>query len=136
MQSGLMSCTLVLYSLESPVFAVIPSFAVWNVQKSKGSFFGLKYLLRLDMSQPFQLFSICCHKQRMEMVPMSLLKGYSSVSLIHGLNHRETVLDSLLRNQVSRPLIYEVLSTPETTTRQQYTAVNGSKYKPPPKSHK
>ena len=33
------------------------------------------------------------------------LKGYSSVNLIHGLNHRETVLDSLSRDQVSRPLI-------------------------------
>ena len=28
-------------------------------------------------------------------------------SLIHGLNHCETVLDSLLKDQVSRPLIYE-----------------------------
>ncbi len=36
------------------------------------------------------------------------LKGYSGVSLIHGLNHCETVLD-----QVSRPLIYGVLSTSE-----------------------
>ena len=65
-----------------------------------------------------------------------LLKGYSGVSLIHGLNHCETVLDSLSRDQVSRPLIYRVLSTSETTARQQYTAVNGSKYKPPLKSHK
>uniref|UniRef100_A0A671Y2G9 ATP-binding cassette, sub-family C (CFTR/MRP), member 9 n=1 Tax=Sparus aurata TaxID=8175 RepID=A0A671Y2G9_SPAAU len=31
------------------------------------------------------------------------LKGYSGVSLIHGLTHRETVLDSLSRDQVSRP---------------------------------
>uniref|UniRef100_A0A671TV70 EF-hand domain-containing family member C2 n=1 Tax=Sparus aurata TaxID=8175 RepID=A0A671TV70_SPAAU len=61
---------------------------------------------------------------------------YSGVNLIDGLTHRETVLDSLSRDQVSRPLIYGVLSTSETTTRQQYTAVNGSEYKPPPKSHK
>ena len=52
------------------------------------------------------------------------LKGYSGVNLIHGLNHCETVLDSLSRDQVSRPLIYGVL-------RQHYTALNGSKYKPP-----
>ena len=58
------------------------------------------------------------------------LKGYSGVSLIHDLTHRETVLthretvlDSLSRDQVSRPLIYEVLSTSEMTARQQYTAV-------------
>ena len=57
------------------------------------------------------------------------LNGYSGVNLIHGLTHRETVLNSLSRDQVSRPLIYGVLSTSETTTRQQYTAVNGSKYK-------
>uniref|UniRef100_A0A671V4I2 Neuronal vesicle trafficking associated 2 n=1 Tax=Sparus aurata TaxID=8175 RepID=A0A671V4I2_SPAAU len=44
--------------------------------------------------------------------------------------------DANSRDQVSRPLIYGVLSTSETTARQQYTAVNGSKYKPPPKSHK
>ena len=43
------------------------------------------------------------------------LKGYSGVSLIHGLTHRETVLDSLSRDQVSRWLIYGVLSTSETT---------------------
>ena len=65
-----------------------------------------------------------------------MLKGYSGVNLIHGLNHHETVLDSLSRDQVNRPLIYGVLSSSETTARQQYTAVNGSKYKPPPKSHK
>ena len=54
------------------------------------------------------------------------LKGYSGVILIHGLNHCETVLDSLSRDQVSRPLIYGVLSTSETTAWQQHTAVNGS----------
>ena len=48
------------------------------------------------------------------------------MSLIHGLNHFETVLDSLSRDQVSRLLIYGVLPTSETTARQQYTAVNGS----------
>ena len=64
------------------------------------------------------------------------LKGHSSVNLIHGLNRCETVLDSFSRDQVRRPLIYGVLSTSETTAQQQYTAVNGSKYKPPPKSHK
>ena len=53
------------------------------------------------------------------------LKGYSSINLIHGLSHSETVLDSLLIDQVSRPLIYGVSSTSETTARQQYTAVNG-----------
>ena len=64
------------------------------------------------------------------------LKGYSGVTLIHGLNHHETLLDSLSRDQISRPLIYWVLSTSETTAQQQYIAVNGSKYKPPLKSHK
>ena len=76
----------------------------------------------------------------LEMIQVRLktasLKGYSGVSLIHGLIHCETVLDSLSRDQVSRPLIYGVLSTSETAARQQYTAVNGSKYKPSPKSHK
>ena len=68
---------------------------------------------------------------------ISRFKGiFSLLSLIHGLNHRETVLDSLSRDQVSRTLIYRVLSTSETTARQQYIAVNGSKYKPPPKSRK
>ena len=65
-----------------------------------------------------------------------MLKGYSGVSLIHVLTHSETVWDSPSRDQVSRPLIYEVLSTSKTTARQQYTAVNGSKYKPLSKSHK
>ena len=65
-----------------------------------------------------------------------ILKGYSGVNLIHGLTHCKTVLDSLSRDQVSRPLIYRVLSTSETTTRKQYTAVNGSKYKLPPKKQK
>ena len=41
------------------------------------------------------------------------LKGYSSVNLIHGLTHRETVLDSLSRDQGSTLLIYRVLSTSE-----------------------
>ena len=68
--------------------------------------------------------------------PKAQLKGIFRVSWIHGLTHREAVLDSLSRDQVNRPLIYVVLSTSETTARQQYTAVNGSKYKPPPKSHK
>ena len=45
------------------------------------------------------------------------------------LTHRETVLDSLSRDKVCRPLVKGVLSTSETTARQQYTAVNGSKYK-------
>ena len=40
-------------------------------------------------------------------------KGYSGVSLIYGITHHETVLESLLRDQISRPLIYEVLSTSE-----------------------
>ena len=43
------------------------------------------------------------------------IKEYSGVSLIHGLNHSETVLHSLSRDQVSRLLIYGVLSTSETT---------------------
>ena len=46
------------------------------------------------------------------------LKGYSSVNLIYGLNHRETVLDSLSRDQVSRPLIYGVLSRNDNNTLQ------------------
>ena len=50
----------------------------------------------------------------------TFLKGYSGVNLIHGLTHRETVLDSLSRDQVSRPLLYGVLSTSETTAREQY----------------
>ena len=58
-----------------------------------------------------------------------ILKGYSGVSSIHGLTHRETVLDSLSRDTVCRPLAYVVLASSETTTRQQYIAVNGSKYK-------
>ena len=64
------------------------------------------------------------------------LKGYSGVNLIHDLTHRETVLDSLSRDQVSRPLIYGDLASSQTTARQRYTAENGFKYKPPPKSHK
>ena len=59
----------------------------------------------------------------------SPLKGYSGVSLIHGLTHRETVLDSLSRDKVCRPLANVVLASSETTARQHYTAVNGSKYK-------
>ena len=37
---------------------------------------------------------------------MVRLKEYSGVSLFHGLTHREIVLDSLSRDQVSGPLIY------------------------------
>ena len=47
------------------------------------------------------------------------LKGYSGVSLIHGVTHCETVLDSLSRDQVSRPLANVVLASSEndrTTT--------------------
>ena len=55
------------------------------------------------------------------------LKGYSGVSLIHGLTHRETLLDSLSR--VCKPLANVVLASSETTARQHYIAVNGSKYK-------
>ena len=63
------------------------------------------------------------------------LQGYSGVNLIHGLTHCETVLDYLSWNQVRRPFFPQVLSTSETAAWQ-YAAVNGSKYKPPPKSHK
>ena len=48
------------------------------------------------------------------------LKGYSGESLIHGLTHRETVLDSLLRDQVCRSLANVVLASSEMTARQQY----------------
>ena len=64
------------------------------------------------------------------------LKGYSSVSLIHGLTHLDTEYDPPLRDKVCGPLAYVVLASSETTAQQQYTAVNGSKYKSPSKSHK
>ena len=57
------------------------------------------------------------------------LKGYSDASLIHGLTRRETVLDSISRDKVCRPLANVVLASSETTARQQYSAVNGSKNK-------
>ena len=60
-------------------------------------------------------------------VSLEVLKGYSSVNLIHGLTHRKT--DSLSRDKVCRPLANVVLASSETTARQQHTAVNGSKYK-------
>ena len=59
----------------------------------------------------------------------SFLKGYSCVNLTHGLTHHETVLDSLSRDKVCRPLANVVLASSETTARQKYIAVNGSKYK-------
>ena len=59
----------------------------------------------------------------------AFLKGYSGVNVIHGLNHRETVLDCLSRHKVCRPLVSVVLASSETTARQHYIAVNGSKYK-------
>ena len=40
---------------------------------------------------------------------VQLLKGYSTVSLIDDLTHRETVLDSLLRDKVCKPLANVVL---------------------------
>ena len=40
-----------------------------------------------------------------------LLKVYSGVSLIHGLTHSETVLDSLPRDKVCRPLANLVLAS-------------------------
>ena len=40
-----------------------------------------------------------------------VLKRYSCVSLIYGLTHRETVLDSLSRDKVCRPLAYVVLAS-------------------------
>ena len=55
--------------------------------------------------------------------PDSWLKGYSGVNLIH------TLIDSLSRDKVCRPLANIVLASSETTARQQYTAVNWSKYK-------
>ena len=58
-----------------------------------------------------------------------ILYRYSGVSLIHCLTHRETVLGSLSRDKVCRPLANVVLASLETTARQQYIAVNGSKYK-------
>ena len=58
-----------------------------------------------------------------------LLKGYSGLSLIHGLTYCEAVLDSLSRDQVCRPRADVVLASSETTARQQYIAANGSKYK-------
>ena len=60
------------------------------------------------------------------------LKGYSCVSLIHVLTYCDTEYDP---PQVCGPLANVVLASSETTTQQQYTAVNGSKYKPPSKSH-
>ena len=45
------------------------------------------------------------------------------------LTHRETVLDSLSRDKVCRPLSNVVLASSETTAGQHYIAVNGSKYK-------
>ena len=57
-----------------------------------------------------------------------LLKGYSSVNLFHGLTHCETVLDSLSRDQVCRPLANIDLASSETTAWQQYIGVNWSKY--------
>ena len=46
------------------------------------------------------------------------LKRYSGVSLIHGLTHSETVLDSLSRDQVCRPLVNVVLAKkPQTMLR-------------------
>ena len=66
----------------------------------------------------------------------ALLKRYSGVNLIHSLTQRETVLDSLSRDKVCRPLANVVLSTSETTAQQHYIAVNGFKYKLPSKNHK
>ena len=60
----------------------------------------------------------------------------NGVFFCHGLTHCETVLDSLLRDKVSRPLANVVLASSETTTRQHYTAVMGPNIKPLSKSHK
>uniref|UniRef100_A0A671UNZ6 ADAM metallopeptidase domain 12 n=1 Tax=Sparus aurata TaxID=8175 RepID=A0A671UNZ6_SPAAU len=94
------------------------------------------YFQQTQVSLLRLMFSLGCTLKVKHNICQQRLKGYSGVNLIHGLNHCETVLHSLLRDQVSRLLIYGVLSTSETTARQQYTAVNGSKYKLPPKSHK
>ena len=59
----------------------------------------------------------------------SVLKGYSSVSLIHVLTHLDMEYDPPLRDKVCGLLVYVVLASSETTAWQQYTAVNRSKYK-------
>ena len=64
------------------------------------------------------------------------LKGYSGVSLIHVLTHLDTELDQPSRDKFFRPLANVALASSEMTARQQYIAVNGSKYKLPSKSHK
>ena len=64
------------------------------------------------------------------------LKGYSCVSLIHGLTHLDTKYAPPPWDKVFGPLAYVVLACSEMTAQQQYTAVNGSKYKSPSKSHK
>ena len=66
---------------------------------------------------------------------MYFLKGIYGVSLIHALTHLDTEYDPP-RDKVCGPLAYVVLASSETTAQQQYTAVNGSKYKSPSKSHK
>ena len=63
------------------------------------------------------------------------LKGYSSVSLIHGLTHLDTEYDPPSRDKVCGPLAYVLLAS-EMTAQQQYTAVNGSEHKSPSTSHK
>ena len=67
---------------------------------------------------------------------LPLLKGYSGVSLIHGLTHLDTEYDPPSRDKVCGLLAYVVLASSETTAQQQYTAVDGSKYKLPSQSHK
>ena len=65
--------------------------------------------------------------------PKTNLKGYSGLNLIHVLTHLDTEYDPS-RDKVCGPLANVVLASSETTT-QQHTAVNGSKYESPSKSH-
>ena len=84
-------------------------------QLSSGPFFLLH-----DQTLPKQLEVtdgedvVGAHMAKVDLAIWVILKGYSGVNLIHGLTHRETVLDSLSRDQVCRLLANVVLASSET----------------------
>ena len=71
---------------------------------------GISYCVTVNVMW-VRLLAVCNPSQSKPDSYSSKLKGYSGVSLIHGLAHRETVLDCLSRGNVCRPLANVVLAS-------------------------
>ena len=65
----------------------------------------------------------------MEFITISNLQGYSGVSLIHGLTHRETVLDSLLRDKVESQQLNQLITISIVPALLPLPTLNVARYK-------